>query len=317
MASLTMFRTIALWIPLGVTGLCVLAQLCAMPFLPQDVAVHWGFNGEPDNWMPAWTNIAITAILGVVVSLLFGLTAVFGARPANQNPQPRFLVGASWFVSGGLLITVTALFVSQAWNSAPGGPGLLAGPIVGIILGVLAATLVPVPPRPAGESRDPAQWTASTGAAWHGGHTITALALAVVFGAAVQLFAVSGNIVWVGGTALLLSTAIGAPAQLLTLARIDARGVSVRSPLGMPRVTIPLRDIKSFERITIDPARDLGRIGWNTRIGAPQEGVAIRAGEGLRIHRTNGVDFLLATDDAAAAEQALGAQLAAERSSRR
>ncbi|MFP3393915.1 DUF1648 domain-containing protein, partial [Brevibacillus sp. SIMBA_076] len=61
-----MFRTIALWIPLGVTGLCVLAQLCAMPFLPQDVAVHWGINGEPDNWMPAWTNIAITAILGVV-----------------------------------------------------------------------------------------------------------------------------------------------------------------------------------------------------------------------------------------------------------
>ena len=307
-----MFRMIAFWLPLGWVAFCVLAQAVVLPLLPHDVAVHWSLNGEPDNWMPAWSNIAITAGIGIIITVLFGAMAVRGVRPSNQNPQPRFLVGTIWFIDAGIISMVTALMISQVWDAAPGGPGILSGPIVGLFIGVLAATLVPVPPREPHELRDPAQWTASTSAALRSGQTVTALMLAVVFGAAVQLLAVTGEVWWLAGAAILLITVSGLPTQLLTIARIDARGVFVRSPYGFPRIMIPLREIDSFERVTIEPLRDLGRVGWNTRIGSPQEGVAIRAGQGLRIRRTSGIDFLLATDDTEAAEQALGTQLAAK-----
>src|SRR5690606_37642916 len=158
---------------------------------------------------------------------------------------------------------------------------------------------------------DPEQWSRST-ASDRLVHDLTFdVVLNAVLGLMAVIAAVAGTVWWVISTVLVMN-AIRTLTRV-TIAKINASGVSVRSPLVVPRVTITLSEIESAEVVEIDSAEDFGRTGWKTRAGSPQEGVAIRAGEGLRIRRRSGIDFLLATDDAAGAAYTLGSQLAAER----
>lgn len=38
---------------------------------PGNVAIHFGFGGQPDNWAPAWVNFAIITGVNLLIFLLF------------------------------------------------------------------------------------------------------------------------------------------------------------------------------------------------------------------------------------------------------
>src|SRR5690606_3440254 len=153
---------------------------------------------------------------------------------------------------------------------------------------ISTALVTPRLPNAASEP-DPEQWSRST-ASDRLVHDLTFdVVLNAVLGFMAVIAAVAGTVWWVIGTVLVMN-AIRTLTRV-TIAKINASGVSVRSPLVVPRVTITLSEIESAEVVEIDSAEDFGRTGWKTRAGSPQEGVAIRAGEGLRIRRRNGIDF--------------------------
>lgn len=304
------FRAIALWFPLGFVALCVLAQLAAIPFLPDQIASKWSLAGAPVDWRPAWEAPVVSLAMGMAATIpLYGV----GVH-VTKAPGHRLLAGLIWLIVLIGLPVITAIVVGQVWTMHLRlGEVALAAFASAIATSIAAASLVPPFAQATHEVFDPRQWSAATQATRFASQAALIVALCVFVGCVSVALAALGAAWWILSSVLVI--AAFSSTQLITIARVDARGVAVRSPLGLPRVTIPLREIESFERVAVDPVVDLGRVGWNTRIGRPQEGVAIRAGEGLRIRRTSGIDFLLATDDAASAERVLGAQLAAERAS--
>jgi len=301
------FRSIALWIPLGVVAICLLAQTTALPFLPAEIISKWSFEGTPTEWRPAWEAIVFTGGFGVGASVVLYLV---GARTARHSDY-RLYAALIWLLLMLSVPTMSVIVVGQVWITGLDiGQAFLASLVTAIACAVAAATSVPSS-LVTTQDPDPAQWSRSTAA--------DRLALRATFNVSMNAFVGVVSVIaaafdalwWVPASAIVISAF--SSTRLITIARIDARGVAVRSPLGLPRTIIPLADIESVDITTIDAVVDLGRIGWNTRIGRPQEGVAIRSGEGLRIRRRHGADFLLATDDAGGAEAILRSQLAAER----
>ncbi|HLT66341.1 MAG TPA: hypothetical protein VKZ73_00605 [Microbacterium sp.] len=308
MDSKKMFRVIALWLPLGFVALCVIAQAASLPFLPTEIVSKWSLAGEPSDWRPAWEGPVVSLAMGIVTTVpLYCCGALVAKRQEH-----RLFAGLVWLIVMIGLPVITVIVVGQVWTMHLRlGEVAAATAAAAVATAIAAGSVLPPLPRTTRDEIDPRQWSFATQARRFAPQATLIVAMCACVGSVAIALAALGAAWWILSTVLVIAAL--SSTQLITLARIDARGVTVRSPLGVPRVTIPLRDIESFERIAIDLLADLGRIGWNTRIGAPQEGVAIRAGEGLRIRRASGIDFLLATDDAASAERVLGAQLAAER----
>lgn len=306
------------WLPIVVVTAVIVAELIALPFLPARVAIHWSPTGAPDGWGPAWGTVAVTAAIGYGCTVLFAAFALFDLRSTNDEPRPRFLAATTWFIVGFAVPTLGATLIRQVWRpDAPAGTVLLAALATGVACASLAATLLPTPRRglalPDGEQLR--QWNRVTVAAQHGVQTAAICILVAVLALATHVLVVLEQQAWIVAAILLVVHAAAAPA-LVVVVRIDARGVLVRSPLGVPRVRIPLGAIADADPTEVDPPSAIGRFGWNARIGPPQAGVAVRAGEGILIRLTDGSRFVIATDDAQAGSVVLRAQLAAERAAR-
>jgi hypothetical protein len=301
------FRSVALWLPFGFVALCLLVQTAALPFLPDLVVSKWSFDGQPTQWRPAWEALVVTGIIGVGT---IAVCSVAGARIA-KNHAPQVFAALTWLVLMLSLPFLTVIVVAQVWlDDLHVAQAFLASAVAAVVTAFSATVHVPSAPSPLHE-RDPEQWSRATRAERVTRQPTFEVGMSALVGSMSAIAAVFGTVWWVLGATILISAL--SSAQRVSIARIDAGGVVARSLLGFPRARIALADIESMELARIDPVADLGRIGWNTRTGSAQQGVAMRTGEGLRIRRRSGVDFLLATDDAAGAEQMLGAQRAAER----
>lgn len=298
------------WWPIACVTAVIAAEIIAMPFLPDPVAIHWSLTGEPDGWGPAWGTIAITAAIGYGCTAMFAAFALFDLRSANDAPRPRFLAATTWFMVGSAVPVLGTTLIRQVWQpEAPAGTVLVAALATGVAGASLAATLLPTPRRdrtaPTGERLR--QWTRVTLPDLRGRQTAALCAAAAVLAVTTHILVMFDQLAWVATAILLAVIAVAAPAALVVV-RVDARGVLVRSPIGVPRVRISLDEIADAE-----PAVVSGRFGWNARPGSSPRGVAIRAGEGILIRLAKGSTFLVATDDAEAGVAVLRAQLAAER----
>lgn len=308
------FWIVAAWLPAAVVTLAVLAELVALPFLPGTIVTHWSLAGEPDGTAPAWTVVAATAGTGYGITALFAVLSRFDLRSLRDDPAPRFLVGATWFGVQVGSVLPAALTLAQVADGAPAaGPSLAVALATGGAAAIAAGSLVRVPARADGSATDPRQLTRTTVAARSGAQTALVAGTLTLFTIAAHAFAAAGSASWIVAAALSVVNALGAASQLVVVVRIDARGVLVRSPIGVPRVRIPLADIAGARVVQVDPVADIGRLGWNTRVAGPQAGVAIRAGEGIRIDRADGTRFVVATDGADGGARVLAAQAAAER----
>jgi hypothetical protein len=81
---------------------------------------------------------------------------------------------------------------------------------------------------------------------------------------------------------------------------VDARGVHLRSTLGIPTIMVPLAKITSADVIQVQAIAQYGgfgfRWGFNGRFG-----VILRSGEALEIHRDKGLSVVVTVDDATTA----------------
>lgn len=317
------FTLVALILPAIVVAAAVAVQVFALPNVPAVVATHWTFDGTPDGFSPAWTVPVFTAVLGLgLPAVLFGVS--FRSLRRGEHGAAYRLLGA---VALGTAVLLAGL---MTWTLLMQTAGTTTLPALAVVAPIVAAVALGA-----------LGWMLQPNAPWHpvASHAPEALPLApgerVLWTRAVTV-ATSGRVVLIAAVVLTAATAVlvgamtaelwvtviaGAATLLLAFAvvansrfhvRVDADGLTVVSSLGWPRVVVPLPEIVSAEVVNVSPMAEFG--GWGLRWGPGGNfGVVLRAGEGLRVRRTNG-RFLTVTVDDAATATALLTALAARRS---
>jgi hypothetical protein len=299
-----------------------------LPELPATIAVHWGPEGAPDGFAPAWTQPLATALLGLGLPLLMALPSLPGLRGGDAGATYR-LMGA---IAAGTSVLVT---VALTWTLAmqAGLDSAAATPPVWVPLGVslvagLAAGVAAWFIQPSQRTADAATPAAAPLALGPTERALWLRSTAMVPGAAVAitvavvLVTLAVVVAWVTGVAAGVTWLLtGVALVLLVLAgttvafhvRVDETGLHVDSVLGIPRFHVPLDDVEAAARVHVDPMGEFG--GWGARLGTGRRfGIVLRAGEALEVTRRSGRRFVVTVSDAqtaAALLQALVARRAA------
>ena len=313
---------VAVALPLIVMTVAVALQLAWLPQLPDPIAIHWGADGGPDGFGPAWSSIVLTGALGV------GLTGMFAAflltaRVPAPTATHKLLAAISLAESLFLGITVTAsVGVQRGLDDARTAPELGGWLAVAFGVALVVATaawfampkavkvdagmteVTPMPLAPTERGVWIATARLSTGA------SIAILAaIGFALAAAVFAFAVSQGRVWpvlVVPVLLLAMTAVG----FVWRVRIDAQGIRVASaPFGWPRVVIPVSEIARVETSHVEPMSEFGGYGWRWAPGR-SFGVVTRRGEAIEVERHDGRRFTITVDDATTGASLLAAHVA-------
>lgn len=133
-------------IPFLVALVGAVVMMSWLPQLPDPVAVHWGSGDAPDGFGSAWTLVLLPvgSVVGYVVLILV-IMLFAGSRGGNMSPETnrRVLLSTSPFLAALLTLGVTGSLAGQRGladaHDAPGaGLWMLAGAIVGLLLGVVA-----------------------------------------------------------------------------------------------------------------------------------------------------------------------------------
>ncbi|HEU4829755.1 MAG TPA: SdpI family protein [Gemmatimonadales bacterium] len=79
--------------------------LWALPGLPDQVATHWGLNGEPDGWSSRTTAVVLLPLLGL------GIAALLAFLPRTDPRRKDFELHADtyWLVANASLIVISAI----------------------------------------------------------------------------------------------------------------------------------------------------------------------------------------------------------------
>jgi hypothetical protein len=292
---------------LVVPVLLVAAQLVVArtwaPELPDPVAVHFGSDGA-DGF--ASLAAALWLPSAIALALATGCWAVaffWGRAAAVRRVCAGMAIGLTTFLMAlSLLILQLQRGLADAAQTGPVTPVMTVAFLVALGPALLAARLVPGDPRqpttdPIPESAATLELAADETASWVT-HAESRVAL-VVGGSAVVLVAAVGLLLsapFVLVPALLVGTAV-ATSTWFTVT-VDRRGLSVRSAVGWPRMSIPLDEVLGAEQVTVSPFHEFG--GWGYRVGrGGRVGVVLRAGVGLQVARTGGRSFVVTVDDAA------------------
>lgn len=292
----------------------LLLALIVLPFaiyqgaLPDPMAIHWNFTGEPDGSMP--TILALSVLAGFYVAMTWATFRVVRRHP--EETQSFFAALCSF---GGLLAAISWLAVlanhdRATWEQAGDVTFVhmavvVAGSVVvGVFGWLLARGTSTVSERAIGAAptlsvADPEH------AVWSGRGIgrITMLVGLVIF--------VVGVAMW-GWSAL----ALGAIALLVfafseVRATVAARGVVVSLGWwGFPGWTVPMA---SISRAEVETVRPMAYGGWGYRLRPGVRAVVVRGGEGLRLVRADQPDLVLTVDDAATGAGLINAMLGAQR----
>lgn len=299
----------------------VVLILFSLPLLPDPVAIHWGLSGA-DGFGPAWLNL----VMLVVFIVGYGAFAfVFGRGGEGLAPNQRVVVAVAPF----LAVLMTTLFagtlvMQRGLDDAALAPSvtplLVGGSVGGVAAGVIGWFLLPaaragdiegsVPTVVLGD-KERAVWLRSTGPS--GSVFVLVLGtLALVSVLALVAVALSAPLPVTLAYAAVLIVVVAALAGLLFWRlRVTERGFVARSLLGLPRFTVPIRDVASAAVITVNPMRSFG--GWGVRWGGPGRwGIVTRSGEALEITRRNGRALVVTVDGAEKAAALLNTLAARE-----
>lgn len=310
------FRWIGLLVPLAVFVALAAAQAVLLPLLPDPLATHWGLTGGPDGFTPAAVVPLLTLAVGGGVTALLGGIGLAQLRTARGRTH-RLLAAAVWFEVGVLSAVLFGSTLLQVGLDDARDVGsvtwlVVGGFAAGIVLGAAAWALVPDLPDegPAAAAPEPLRLAEDERAVWMQTVTMARTGLLVLGGALAVLVAVSAGTAiadvatsgapstatWITiGCALLVAALVAT--TLVYRVRVDDAGLDVRAPIGWPRVRIPRAEIASAEVAYVDPMGEYG--GWGWRYGMSSGwGVVMRAGEALRVTRTNGRVFTVTVDDA-------------------
>jgi hypothetical protein len=82
--------------------------------------------------------------------------------------------------------------------------------------------------------------------------------------------------------------------------RVDSRGLTIRSVLGIPVIHVPLEQVTLADVIDVQALSQYG--GWGIRFALNGRiGVIVRSGEALEVHRSRRLDVVVTVDDAGSA----------------
>jgi hypothetical protein len=125
---------VAVIVPFALAIVGVALQLAWLPELPETVATHWGFNGEPDAFGPSWTMPLLLGVLGFLIPALFGGMLARTVRPEGPTATQKLLAVASLFVGVLLSIIVTAsVAIQRGLPVGSSSPAIL--PVFGAAVG--------------------------------------------------------------------------------------------------------------------------------------------------------------------------------------
>lgn len=297
---------ITLVAPVALTAVAVLVALTWADELPDPVATHWGTGGTPDDFSSLGGALLLLALTSVVLSLSCWVLAL---RLGAEATTRRIAAGTSVGMAALLAVLVVGSLALQRGLADARDAGPITGAVVaafatGLVLGVVAALLVPGDPDvttadapPADAARLPlapgerAAWTASVWSPAAVGVALPVIALQVVLSIVLD-------------TWLLLAIAAVLAALLATMlvlrVTVSTAGLVARSPLGWPRVHVPLEQVVAAHAETVSPLRDFG--GWGYRVALDgRAGFVLRAGEALVVERTGGRTTVVTVDDATTA----------------
>lgn len=314
---LTRARRAFVWfgivLPLAMTVAAVAIQLWLLPRVPDPVAVHWAVSGAPDGYAAPWTVPALSAGLGIGMTLVLSAFALLGSREGEWGATIRFLGSLAPAVVGAVMVVITGTYAAQVDLPVATQSAGIFGPLVwsgatGIVVGVVAWVSQPRLTVSGGTVRPATPVLLGPGerAVWVRTASLASGGMAVLVGAAVLLFALAALDIATAGSAwpILLIVAVVVTAAILATmlfrVRVDHDGLSVTSLLGVPRFRVSLDQVVEVKVVTINPMADFG--GWGLRKALDgRTGVVLRRGEALEVERARGGAFVVTVDDASTA----------------
>lgn len=314
-------RRAAYWvgtiIPLALTLIGSVIVAFALPKLPAEVAIQFSFAGTPSNFGPAWTQLVLTLGIGALLSTL----AFYATRSPNKTGEiwtkthrflPALMLGVVAMIEIlGVGTTLLQVGLSNARDMPSPVPVMIAGlaawptlTVVGylvqpkiVIDNLEAAASTPLPLAP-GER---VVWVGSTSLK-QAAVIVIGLVITLTVAVALALLLLGNEYWWLPG---LLAIILGVAAMLATVyrVRIDATGLTAKSPLGWPVFHVKANDVETVTVGDINPLGEFG--GWGLRSTPDGFGLVLRTGTGIRIRRRNGRMFVITLDDAETAASVL------------
>ena len=303
------FALVTLVLPAVVTTVGLSVQLAVLLKAPALVHVSWVGSGSPTGWGPAWVSLVLTVVLGFGLPAVFGLSSLPCLRRGGRSPGFRLFGAQALGISVLLTIVVTSLLPHSVGATSSDGSRVWLPLTAGLAAGV-AAALVGwfLQPRGSREvplgAAPPLELAPSERAAWMHTAALPVPAVAVLTAVA-TIVALKAGFGWVddrhGIAAILTTVSLLLIALLATTVAfhvcVDARGISVRSMLGVPRFRVALQEVGS---VAVVDARSLGVAGsWGIRVLPGRVTIVMRSTTGIRVTRRDGRMLFVTVDDAA------------------
>jgi hypothetical protein len=303
---------VAVIVPFALTVSGVALQLAWLPELPETIATHWGFGGDPDSFGPSWTMPLLLGVLGVLFAVLFGILLARTVRPEGPTAIQKLLATASLFVVTLLSIIVTSSVAIQ--RGLPVGsstPAIMPtfGIAVGVALVLAAAGWFFMPRAVSGKSTpDPATPPLPVApgelVVWVGHARFTTWVIILLCGVVAVATAIVVFVIALRGAWPLAVVPVVLALSVLGTSswrvRVDQDGLSVRPTLGWPRYRVALADVASAATTTVLPLGEFGGFGIRWGLGR-RLGIITRGGEALEVQRRDGRAIVVTVDDAATA----------------
>lgn len=303
---------VAVIVPFALAVVGVALQLAWLPELPQTIATHWGFGGEPDSFGPAWTMPLLLGVLGVLFPTLFGVLLARTVRPEGPTATQKLLAVASLFTVTLLSIIVTSSVAIQRGLPVGSSTSTIM-PTFGIAVGVALALSVAawffLPRAVSGASaRDsatpplpvaPGELVVWVGHARFATWVMILLCGVVAVATAVVVFVIALRGAWPLALVpvVLLVSVLGTSSWRV---RVDADGLTVRPTLGWPLYRVALADVASAATTKVVPLGEFGGFGIRWGLGR-RLGIITRGGDALEVQRRDGRALVVTVDDAATA----------------
>ena len=294
----------------------VVLPLLAWSRLPDPIAIHWGLDGRPDGSAPLVVDVALFAVLTVLIALL-PLVAVVRAHRDAARTMLTLSHGMGAFFALLRWRTLELNLDVTSWEAA----GSLTLLDIALLLGLAApfgfigwwlGGLHPELPRAVREVVP--QTLPSDGQLVWVGHQAWSVArvagpVLILAGGFTTAVRVAAETLLIGGTLVLVGVMLWWFTSI-TVATGPA-GLKVRfGPLGWPAIRVPLAAIEGIEIEEVEP---MAYGGWGYRAMPGVRAVVIRRGIGMRVRRAGQPDLVVTVDDAATAAGVLAAHLAKER----
>lgn len=298
-----------LLVTVGLTALTAIAYLAATfiaaPKLPAIMAIHFDIAGRPDGFMKTPTALLMQGVfvLGLPLALLLVFAAGRWWRGELARSMSATIVGLSASLTTLFVaLTVAHIGVTDATEVSLSGATALLALAVGAGTALLAALVLPKPlPRQPSPPVAPMAISPTGRVSWFGkAHTGTMALAAIGLGIVVIVAAaLATGVVWLWLlVALFVLLILGITSFDLT---VDARGVTWRAALGLPRGRVKLSEITGVSVIEVSPG-DFG--GYGVRVVPGRLGLITRSGSALLVAHGKR-ELVVTVDDALTAASVL------------